>query len=171
MTHVARIAGPLAAVLATAGAATAADHTAQAGARAAIVEPMALRMQWATAMPTVRGGAGVAVFAGRMPSMAMGMMMPANARLMIRREDETGEPVTAPGAFEVVANGAGQALVVRTAPDADIRVTGGEAFAGGSLAGRAAASIDVARRHLILASATDSAPAAPEALVVMVQYN
>lgn len=171
MIHAARIFGALAATLAATAPAAAAGVGAQAAAHAAVVEPMAVRMQWATAMPSVRGAADGAVFTGPMPSMAMGMMMPANARLMIQREDETGEPVTAPGNFEVVTADGRPAVIVRTGVAAVIRVSGEPALVGGSLQGRAAASIDVARGGLILASTGGEASGSPRTLVVMVQYN
>ena len=169
MTLAARFAGALAAILAAAAPASAADLPTRAAARASIVEAMALRMQWATAMPSVRGDANGASFMGIMPSMAMGMMMPATARLIMRREDQTGEPVTAPAAFEIVSTRGTEAVVVRTGLTADVRLTGG-AFASGSLPGRAAASIDVAR-GLILTSTGGPAVGGPTTLVVMVQYN
>jgi hypothetical protein len=117
---------------------------ARATARATIVEPMALRISWPMAMPSVQGGVTGASFLGVMPSMSMGMTMPANARLVIRREDDTGAPVTAPANFEVTQIGP-EALVVRTTAEAPAADPQKPALAGGSLQGRAAASIEVAR--------------------------
>lgn len=172
MAHAVRIFGALAASLAAAGPVTAADRSAQAAARTTIIEPMAVRMQWATAMPSVRGGADGASFSGPMPSMAMGMMMPANARLMIQREDETGEPATAPGNFDVTTIRGQTAILVRTSLTADIDITGGGALVDGEVQAGTAASIGVARGGLILASTGGGhAPGAAGTLVVMVQYN
>lgn len=154
---------------ATSPVAAADERRGQAEARAAIVEPMVVRMQWAAAMPSVRGSVDGAVFMGTMPSMAMGMMMPANARLIMRREDETGEPVTAPAAFEVVTGRRADTVVVRTGVNADIQLSEGSVVSG-VLPGRSAASVDVAR-GLILAAAGGRAPHGAGTLVVMVQYN
>jgi hypothetical protein len=172
MTQAARILGAFAATLAAAAPATAADRSAQAAARAVIVEPMAIRMQWATAMPSVRGGANGATFSAPMPSMAMGMMMPANARLMIQQQDESGEPAaTAPGAFEVTTLRGQAVVLVRTGLTADVSVTGDGALVGGEVQGGTAASIGVARAGLILASTGGPPPESAGTLVVMVQYN
>ncbi|MBL8773195.1 MAG: hypothetical protein JNK30_17570 [Phenylobacterium sp.] len=168
MTHAANLSAVLV-VLLGANAAHGAERAAQATARATIIEPMVLRMQWATAMPSVRAGAEGAVFAGRMPSMSVGMMMPANARLMIQREDETGEPVTAPGAFEIVS-GAGETVILRTSVAAGPDALDEDLVAGGALEGRMAASIDVSR-GVFLASAGAEARRTPAALLVTVQYN
>ncbi|MBX3482263.1 hypothetical protein [Phenylobacterium sp.] len=169
MTRAVPIAGILAA-LGAAAPASAADLQAQAAARAVIVEPMAIRMQWATAMPSVRGAVDGAVFSGVMPSMAMGMMMPANARLMIQRRDETGEPATAPGAFDVTTIRNQPAVLVRTGLTADVQVGGRPTLVGGEVRSGTAASIGVAR-GLVLASTGGQAPGSAGTLVVMVQYN
>jgi hypothetical protein len=172
MFHAARILGAFAGTLAAAAPATAADRSAQANARAVIIEPMAVRMQWATAMPSVRGGVDGATFSGPMPSMAMGMMMPANARLMIQREDENGEPAaTAPGAFEVTTIRGQPAVLVRTGLTADVSISGDSTLVGGEVQGGTAASIGVAQGGLILASTGPQTPVSPGTLVVMVQYN
>lgn len=134
---------------------------ASVGARATIIEPMMVRMVWQTAMPSVRGEADGAQFAAPIPSMSMGMMMPANGRLVVRREDETGETVTAPGAFDVVREGRAGELLVRT------RLADGgrdpASFMGAALSGDSAASIGVGVERPLSLS-TDS-------LVVLVQYN
>ena len=172
MTHAALALGALATALAASASATAADvRVARAVAHVTITEPMAVRMQWATAMPSVRGIAEGAAFTGVMPSMAMGMMMPANARLMIQREDETGEPATAPGNFEVTTIRGRPAVLVRTGLTADLNISGDDALVGGEVQAGAAASIGVARGGLILASTGGVASASPGTLVVMVQYN
>ncbi|MBL8553322.1 MAG: hypothetical protein JNL41_03515 [Phenylobacterium sp.] len=168
MTRAVPIVGIVAAL--AAAPAAAAGLQAQAGAQTVIVEPMAIRMQWATAMPSVRGAADGAVFSGAMPSMALGMMMPANARLMIQREDETGEPATAPGAFDVTTIRDQPAVLVRTGLT-DTRIGGDHALVGGEVRAGTAASIGVARGGLILASTGSQAPGSSGTLVVMVQYN
>lgn len=140
---------------------------ARASARAVIVEPMSVRVSWPMAMPSVQGSLDGASFIGAMPSMSMGMTMPANARLVIRREDATGETVTAPGSFEVSRAG-NDAVILRTTPaDAPPSIPGaqraGRSLAGGSLQGRAAASIEVARGPAL--------DLGRRGLQVVVQYN
>ncbi|PZQ64792.1 MAG: hypothetical protein DI570_03980 [Phenylobacterium zucineum] len=149
-----------AAVLAIAGPALSAE--ARAAARAVIVEPMSVRVSWPMAMPSVQGAVDGASFMGVMPSMSMGMTMPANARLVIRREDDTGETVTAPGSFEVTRT-APDTVVVRTTPATVPTATRPTPLAGGSLQGRAAASIEVARGPAL--------DAGRSGLQVVVQYN
>jgi hypothetical protein len=130
-------------------------------ARATIVEPMMVRMVWQTAMPSVRGETNGAQFAAPIPSMSMGMMMPANGRLVVRREDDTGATVTAPGGFAVLRQDRSGELLVRTGlaetPPDDLGLI------GGVLTGRSAASIGVGLERP-LAMSDDS-------LVVLVQYN
>jgi hypothetical protein len=94
--------------------------------------------------------------------MGMAMMMPANARLVIRRQDDTGAVVTAPAGFEVVSAGPDRGYIVRTtyAPEALQALDG--LIVGGEIPGSAAASIDVGRAAQI---------PGPGALVVVVQYN
>lgn len=125
-------------------------------------------MTWSLAMPSVQGGAQGAAFQGTMPSMGMGMMMPGNARLTVRREDDTGEPVTAPTNFEVVTTEGDQGLIIRTGGSADIRISSDGAIVGGSLQGGAAASIEVARGLILAANSPDLTP---RTLMVVVQYN
>ncbi|MEW5687764.1 MAG: hypothetical protein AB1942_22845 [Pseudomonadota bacterium] len=146
-------------ILAVAGPALSAE--ARAAARVVIVEPMSVRVSWPMAMPSVQGGIDGASFMGVMPSMSMGMTMPANARLVIRREDDTGETVTAPGAFEVTRV-APDTVVVRTAATASPNPRR-LPLAGGSLLGRAAASIEVAQGPTL--------DAGRRGLQVVVQYN
>jgi len=146
--------------------ATAIAADARAVARASVAEPMSVRLSWPMAMPSVRGGADGASFLGVMPSMSMGMTMPANARLVIRREDDSGQPVTAPASFEVTRVDSA-AVVLRTASKADgARAGDYEAapLAGGVLQGRAAASIEVARGPA-------AGPERLSGLQVVVQYN
>lgn len=138
--------------------AVAADARAQA--QATILDPAMLRLIWPAALPSVTGSADGARFVGRIPSMGMAMMMPANARLVIQRQDELGE--TAPSGFEVVSAGPGRGYIVRTSytPDALQSLDG--LIVGGDLPGSAAASIDVARNPAV---------ASTQALMVVVQYN
>ncbi|WP_397413736.1 hypothetical protein [Phenylobacterium sp.] len=147
--------------LAAGAASPAAAIEASVEARATIVEPMMVRMVWQTAMPSVRAEAGGAQFAAPIPSMSMGMMMPTNGRLVVRREDETGEPVTAPGAFDVTREGRTGALLVRTRMAEYGRAP--SSFMGGALAGGSAASIGVGFERPLLMS--------NDSLVVLVQYN
>lgn len=140
--------------------AVAAEARAQAQAQATILDPAMLRLVWPAALPSVTGSADGARFVGRIPSMGMAMMMPANARLVIQRQDELGE--TAPTGFEVVSAGPGRGYIVRTSytPDALQSLDG--LIVGGDLPGGAAASIDVARNPAV---------ASTQALMVVVQYN
>jgi hypothetical protein len=158
MTQVASLLAGTAAILAAALPAAAADK-ASAPARADIVDPASVRMNWAMAMPSVKGGPSGATFLGTMPSMGMGMMMPGNARLMLRPLDGSGQPVTVPTGFEVTAGGG-----VR---DAEARQA--SLVVGGSLPGGSAASIGVGRAFILTANGPGLSPAAP--LVIVVQYN
>ena len=81
----------------------AAAETAVATAHATIVDPAVVRLSWSLAMPSVRRLDTGAEFIGTTPSLALGMSMPGNARLMLRRQDDTGQPVTAPTGFQVVS--------------------------------------------------------------------
>jgi hypothetical protein len=166
MTRAAFLSASLAIALAAA-APCAAGEVATARAQATIVEPANILVNWALAQPTVQGIVQGAEFVGTMPALGIGLTIPGNARLIIRREDDTGAPVTAPGAFEVTSIGH-QALLIRTGGGRFGSVTP-RTIAGGELLGGTAASIDVAR-GLILA---DDHPglAAPQTLVVVVQYN
>jgi hypothetical protein len=158
MTHVASILAGTAALLAAALPAVAGEK-AGAPAHAVIVDPAGVRMDWTMAMPSVKGGVSGATFQGTMPSMAMGMMMPGNARLILRPLDDTGQPVTAPTGFEVTAGGA-----VR---DAEARQA--SLVVGGSLPGSSAASIELGRGLTL--THTGPGPAAAAPLVIVVQYN
>jgi hypothetical protein len=134
----------------------------QASAQATILEPAMLRIAWPAALPSVTGVAEGARFVGRIPSMGMAMMMPANARLVIQRQDDSGQTVTAPAGFEVVNAGPERGYIVRTTYSADSLQALDGLLVGGDLPGGAAASIDVARNPAI--------PSA-RALMVVVQYN
>src|SRR5688500_4224290 len=86
----------------------------RANAQATIVAPAMLRIAWPAALPSVTGVADGARFVGRIPSMGMAMMMPANARLVIQRQDDSGQTVTAPAVFEVENAGAERRYIVPT---------------------------------------------------------
>jgi hypothetical protein len=134
-------------------------------ARAEIVDPAALRLAWPTAMPNVTQateGVEGAQFTGDIPAIGMAMTLPANARLVIRRVDDTGGVVTAPTGFQVSA-GDGHGLVVRTASSANSSARTERLIVNGALAGRSAASIGVARGAELAANDTT--------LAVVVQYN
>ena len=151
-------AGACHAILAAAAPAHAAPVSASAGAHAAVAEAASVRMNWMMAMPSVTGTASGASFMGNSPSMGMGMMMmPIGAELTVRREDDGGEPVTAPSSFEVVRNGGEQALIVRTAGGDGVQAGRDGVLMGGSILGGSAASIGVA--------------APSRLLLVVVQYN
>lgn len=160
----------LAATLGGAGIATAA--TATAPAHATIVDGASVRMNWSTAMPSVRGGSNGAVFIGSSPTMMMGaMMIPGNARLTVRREDGGGALLTAPTSFEVVRTQGENALIVRTAANAEVRITNDGAIVGGAVLGASAVSIDV---NGIMSPGAGFGAAGADgrgALVVVVQYN
>lgn len=146
--------------LAMVAATPAAAAEARADAQVTILGPAMLRLVWPAALPSVTGAVDGARFVGRIPSMGMAMMMPANARLVIQRPD--GVAATAPTGFEVVSAGPGRGYIVRTSytPDALQSLDG--LIVGGALPGSAAASIDVARNPAV---------ASTQALMVVVQYN
>lgn len=150
----------IATVLAAATPAAAAD--ARASAQATVLDPMMLRLVWPAALPSVTGVAEGARFVGRIPSMGMAMMMPANARLVIQREDDTGQTVTAPAGFEVVNAGPERGYIVRTSYSPEMLQALDGLIVGGELPGGAAASIDVARNPAVRSA---------HALMVVVQYN
>lgn len=145
-------------LLAAAAPARAAD--ARASAQATIVDPAALRLLWPAAVPSVVGEADGARFVGRIPALGMALGMPANARLVIMRQDIAGAGLTAPRAFEVVSAGPARGYVVRTSYSRDMLRALDGLVVGGELSGEAAASIDVA-----------PSPAFGDGLVVVVQYN
>lgn len=147
-------------LVALAPAAEAAE--ARAPAQATILDPAALRLLWPAALPSVQGVTEGAQFVGRIPALGMAMGMPANARLVIMRQDVTGAVITAPGAFEVVSAGPQRGYIVRTSLSRDALKSLDGVLVGGDLTGAAAASIDVAR---------NPAPEAGGALTVVVQYN
>jgi hypothetical protein len=140
----------------------AAAAEAHANAQATIVTPAMLRIAWPAALPSVTGVAEGARFVGRIPSMGMAMMMPANARLVIQRQDNSGQTVTAPAGFEVVNAGPQRGYIVRTSYSPDMLQALDGLIVGGELPGGAAASIDVARNPAIRSA---------QALMVVVQYN
>ena len=150
----------IATVLAAATPAAAVEVRAEA--QATILEPAMLRIAWPAALPSVTGAVDGARFVGRIPSMGMAMMMPANARLVIQRQDDTGQTVTAPAGFEVVNAGPERGYIVRTTYSADALQALDGLIVGGDLPGGAAASIDVARNPAIRSA---------QALMVVVQYN
>jgi hypothetical protein len=134
----------------------------RAAAAVTIFDPAVLQLAFPTALPSVVGTDTGARFAGRMPSLGISTMLPANARLVILRQDDTGLTVTAPAGFEVVSAGPGRGYIVRTtySPDALQALDG--LIVGGTLPGSAAASIDVGRSPAI---------APMGGLAVVVQYN
>ena len=152
----------LAGVLATSFPAAAAEVS--VGAQATILDPASLRVSWVAGMPTVTEDIDGARFVGRFPSLGLGTTLPANARLVILRVDDSGRTVTAPASFEVASAGRGQGLIVRTSsrPDADALASLDGLIVGGDLPGGSAASIDVAR---------GPSAASADTLMVVVQYN
>jgi hypothetical protein len=150
----------IATVLAAATPAGAAD--ARADAQATILDPAMLRLVWPAALPSVTGATDGARFVGRIPSMGMAMMMPANARLVIQRRDDSGQTVTAPAGFEVVSAGPERGYIVRTSYSTNALQALDGLVVAGDLDGGAAASIDVARNPAI---------GSGQALMVVVQYN
>jgi len=84
--------------------------------------------------------------------MAMGMMMIP----VLRREDQTGAPVSAPTTFEIDRPRGDEAMIIRTGVTATTRVASADMLVGGSLPGGVAASIGVAGGR---------------SLAVVVQYN
>ncbi|MBW8814401.1 MAG: hypothetical protein JF588_13315 [Caulobacterales bacterium] len=178
MTRAARIVGTaivaptLALALGLALALPAVAAVARAAAQANVVEATGVRVNWPMAMPTVQGGASGASFVGNMPSMGMAMMlMPRNSGLMVRREDATGAPVTAPNSFQVVGNQGDGALIVKTGANAEIRIGQDGAIAGGALVGGSAASIAVARGVAMRVGDRGTGPVSTDTLVIVVQYN
>lgn len=158
------------AVFATAGSACAAP--ASADARATIVEGNGVRMNWATAASSVRGTPDGAAFVGSVPSMMMGMMMmPGNARLTVRRDDDAGVPVTAPASFEVIGTEGDNALTIRTTASSEFRVARDGVILDGALQGGTAVSIDVGRGVMPISQRNATTGPAASTLVVVVQYN
>ena len=137
---------------ASAAVAPACAADAKAGAHATIVDGQTVRMEWTAAMPSVQGGPAGASFIGTAPSMAMGMMMIP----VLRREDQTGAPVSAPTTFEIDKPRGDEAMVIRTGVTPSTRVASADMLVGGSLPGGVAASIGVAGGR---------------SLAVVVQYN
>ena len=86
MTRAASIAGIVVAFMAA--SLPAAAETAVATAHATIADPAVVRLSWSLAMPSVRRLDTGAEFIGTTPSLALGMSMPGNARLMLRRQDQ-----------------------------------------------------------------------------------
>jgi hypothetical protein len=146
----------------------AAAVVAAAPAHAVIVDPATVQVNWALAQPSIQGITQGATFVGTMPALGLGLTLPGHAQLIIRREDDTGAPVTAPGVFEVTTGGP-EALVIRTGGGASLRPISVRTVAGGELLGGKAASIDVAR-GVLRAPDAPGLPA-PQTLVVVVQYN
>ena len=140
-------------------------------AHATIVDPANVRLIWALSAPSVRRSDTGADFIGNAPSLAVGLTMPRNAQLVLRRQDAAGGPVTAPTGFQVISTQGDDALTLRTGSDTEFSMSDDGAIVGGALQGGSAASIEVAR-GLILASYGGPDLATPEAaLVVVVQYN
>lgn len=169
MTRAASIVGIVVALLAAALPVAAA--TAVAGAHASIVDPAVVRLSWSLAMPSTRRLDTGAEFIGTAPSVALGMSMPGNARLMLRRQDDTGQPVTAPTGFQVITRQGDEALTVRTGADAEFSMIEEGAIVGGVLQGGSATSIEVARGLVLASYGGPDLPTPAQALVVVVQYN
>lgn len=148
--------------LATAGSSTAAVRG-QVPAHADIIEPMMVQLSWPMAMPTVRGAGNGAAFLGQAPSASMGMMMPGNPMMLVRREDTTGAVATAPATFEVAADSASDNLIVRTSLAGEVRIDGQGAILAGAIPDGAAASIGVSR---LGQAGSDRSP-----LAIVVQFN
>ena len=149
----------------------AAAASGRVGAQANIVDRGAVRLQLPTAMPSVVGTNRGAAFLGLVPSLGFGNSIPvlaSNARLIVRRVDASGAPVTAPTSFEILRTGEVNAVILRTGGIAEHTAFEDNFVVGGTLLGGAAASIDVGAR-LTLASETGSGMA--RMLVVLVQYN
>ncbi len=98
------------------------------------------------------------------------MMIPGNARLTVRRQDEDQVSLTAPTSFEVIRADGENALIVRTAADAEVRIGVNGVIAAGSLQGASAASIGVGR-GLTRVSTQGGIDGYSETLTVVVQYN
>jgi hypothetical protein len=172
MTRVASIVGLAAAALAAAtSAAVAGPVGASAGARATIIDSAGVRVSWSLAMPSTRRVDAGAAFIGTAPSVALGMSMPANARLMLRRQDDTGQPVTAPTGFQVTTQRGDEALTIRTGADAEFSIAEEGSIASGVLKGASAASIEVGRGLILASYGGPDLPTPASALVVVVQYN
>lgn len=161
--------------LITVNAAAAAPSVAKdsAVANATIVEGNAVRINLAIAAPSVRGSREGAAFMGSVPSIMIGamMMIPGNARLTVRRDDDEGVPVTAPASFEVIGAEGDNALIVRTTATAEVRIPGDGVILNGVLQGGSAASIDIARGLLPLLDGETVDTVKGATLVVVVQYN
>ena len=151
------------AVLLAAGAGPACAAEARAAAQVTVTDAATLRLLWPAALPSVTGEINGARFVGRIPALGMAMGMPANARLVIMRQDITGAAAfTAPGGFEVVSAGPERGYIVRTSAGRLALEALDGVLIGGDLTGAAAASIDVA---------ANPASPTPGALMVVVQYN
>jgi len=158
-------------IVALAASQSAAAATAGAPAQATIVDPANVRLMWALSAPSVRRSDTGADFIGNAPSLAVGLTMPRNAQLILRRQDAAGGPVTAPTGFQVISTEGDEALTIRTGADTEFSMSDAGAIVGGALQGGSAASIEVAR-GVILASYGGPDLRTPEAaLVVVVQYN
>lgn len=157
MTRVAPILGAVATAAALPGSAAE-----QAAAHATVVDATNIRMSWFTAMPSVRADAAGAAFSGDAPSMGMARMVSEPGAVVVRRQDDTGAPITAPTTFEVVTGQGEDALIVKTGASSELHIRSDGAIVGGAITGDNAASIEVTR------AAEGQAGAA---LVVTVQYN
>lgn len=174
MCRAAAIAVAATCVLVIAHSAAAAPSVVQTGAaaNATIVEGNAISINLAIAAPSVRGSREGAAFMGSVPSMLIGMMMiPGNARLTVRRDDDEGVPVTAPASFEVIGAEGDNALIVRTTANSEVRIPGDGVILNGVLQGGSAASIDVGRGLIPLLDGETAATINGATLVVVVQYN
>ena len=169
MTRAALIIAMAAATLAVAQPATAVTATAQA--HATIVDPANVRLTWALSAPSVRRSDIGADFIGNAPSLAVGLTMPRNAQLIIRRQDAAGGPVTAPTGFQVISTQGDDALTIRTDSGAEFSISDEGAIVGGALQGGSAASIEVARGLILASYGGPDLPTPEAALVVVVQYN
>ena len=162
----------IAAALAFAMPGSAPAATAVATAQVTIVEGSAVRMNLATAPASVRGTRDGAAFAGTAPSMLLSiMMLPGNARLTVRRDDDSGVPVTAPASFEVFGTEGDSTLIVRTTGSSEVRIVRNGVILDGALQGGSAASIDVAGGLTPISSGGQSSGFNSATLVVVVQYN
>ena len=166
MSRAASIFGGLAVTMAAALPATGAN-VAAAPAHVAIVDPATVQVNWALAQPSTQGALQGATFIGSMPAIGLGLLLPGHARLIIRREDVLGGPVTAPGSFEVTTGGR-ESLIIRTG-GATLGPVSPRTLAGGELIGGKAASIDVARG--LVGDGDMSDLPGPQTLIVVVQYN
>ena len=171
MPRAAILVGACIAILASAPA-LAAPATARATAQATIINPAGVRMNWAMAMPSVRGSSSGAAFAGNAPTMSMSTgMVVRNESLTIQREDGGAAAATAPSSFTVTRLDETETMLLRTSASDAFAATGEGVVMGGQLVGGAAASIDVGgRAWLASAQGSQGAPAG-QLLVVVVQYN